>query len=266
MEVVEVAETAVETNQLGLIQKLSKIRQIAGVVQKDKKGYNYSYSDINGILANVTAGMKKYKVSLYPTVVPGTFHAETTKLEKTKFTKTGESYIDVNTEVQVQAQMEFLWVDDENPNDTIKIPWYLIGSQGDPSQAFGSALTYCTRYFLVEFFQIAQPEKDVDEYRSKQKAAEESEDRAVAEGIIAEFDTTVKQYLADNQDKAEDVKQFISKYAKKSNYFAIKDPKLAAKLLGDFKEFFMTTKAEDDTPQDEPAEKQSGVKKAKAKK
>ena len=48
--------------KLNLIQKLAKIRSIADVVSKDKKGYNYTYADITSILAKITAGMKKYGV------------------------------------------------------------------------------------------------------------------------------------------------------------------------------------------------------------
>ena len=62
--------------------------------------------------------------------------------------------------------------------------------------------TYCTRYFLCNYFQIAQADSDVDAYRSKQKAAEESEDKAIAEEIIAQFDGIVRQFLADHPDKA----------------------------------------------------------------
>lgn len=84
-------------------------------------------------------------------------------------------------------------------------------------------------------FQIAQSDTDVDAYRSKQKEAEVSEDRAIAEQIIAEFDKLVKQYLADNPTKSDEVKKFINKYAKNANYFVIKEPELASKLLSDFK-------------------------------
>ena len=53
-----------ETETLNLIQKLAKIRAISDVVAKEKRGYNYSYADITSILAKITAGMKKYGVSL----------------------------------------------------------------------------------------------------------------------------------------------------------------------------------------------------------
>jgi hypothetical protein len=139
----------------------------------------------------------------------------------------------------VKADMVFKWVNDDDPTDFIDVPWFVTGSQGDPSQALGSGLTYCTRYFLTNFFQIAQADSDVDTYRSKQKAAEASEDKAIAEEIISQFDVLLKQYLADNQDKTEDVKKFITRFAKNANYLAIKEPALASKLLDDFRNTYI---------------------------
>lgn len=75
--------------QLNLVQKLAKIRSIADVVSKDKRGYNYSYADITQILAKITAGMKKYGVSLIPQVVPGTTEVVQNVVTNTKVDKTG---------------------------------------------------------------------------------------------------------------------------------------------------------------------------------
>lgn len=223
------------SESINLIQKLAKIRAISDVAQKNKKGYNYTYADITGILANVTAGMKKYGVSLIPYIVPGTSEISQNVVVNTKFDKTGKEYNQTVTEMLYKADMVFRWVNDEDSNDCIEVPWFVTGSQSDPSQAMGGGLTYTTRYFLTSFFQIAQPETDVDAYRSKQKEAEASEDKAIAEQIIAEFDKVVKQYLADNPTKSDEVKKFINKYAKNANYFVIKEPELASKLLSDFK-------------------------------
>lgn len=226
-------------NQLNLVQKLAKIRAISDAVSKDKRGYNYKYADITSILAKVTAGMKKYNVSLMPGIVPGTADVQQSTIVSTKFDKTGKPYEQTSTEMLVKADMVFKWVNDDDPNDYIDVPWVVTGSQSDPSQALGSGLTYCTRYFLCNFFQIAQPETDVDEYRSKQKEAEKSEDKAIAEDIIGEFDKVVRQFLSDNPDQSDEVKKFISKYAKGGNYFAIKEPALASNLLSSFNEKFI---------------------------
>ena len=225
--------------QLNLVQKLAKIRAISDVVSKEKRGYNYSYADITTILANITAGMKKYRVSLIPSIVPGTFDVSQNIIENTKVDKTGKPYVQKSTEMLVKADMIFKWINDDDTTDCIEVPWVAVGSQSDPSMATGSSLTYCTRYFLTSFFQIAQADSDVDAYRSKQKAAEASEDKAIAEAIIEQFDTTLKQFLADNQDKKDEVKKFITKYVKNANYPAIKDPVLASKLLEDFKNTYI---------------------------
>lgn len=225
--------------KLNLIQKLAKIRAISDVVAKEKRGYNYSYADITTILAHITAGMKKYGVSLIPSIVPGTSEVTQNVVVNTKFDKTGKAYDSTTTEMLVRADMMFKWINDENPEEYIEVPWFVTGSQGDPSQALGSGLTYCTRYFLCNYFQIAQADSDVDTYRSKQKAAEASEDKAIAEGIIDKFDVILKQFLADNPTKTDSVKKFISKFAKNANYLAIKEPSLAAKLLEDFQNTYL---------------------------
>lgn len=225
--------------KLNLVQKLAKIRAMSDVVSKEKSGYNYKYADITTILANITSGMKRYGVSLIPTIVPGSATIEQNVVMNTKFDKTGKPYDQKATEMLVRADMLFTWVNDDNPEDRIEVPWFVTGSQGDPSQALGSGLTYCTRYFLTNYFQIAQADSDVDAYRSKQKAAEASEDKAIAESIIEKFDVVLKKYLADNPNDTDGVKKFLTRYAKNANYFAIKEPSLAAKLMDDFQKTYL---------------------------
>lgn len=225
---------------LNLYQKLAKIRALSDVVKKEKSGYGYKYADITTILANITAGMKKHCVSLIPAIVPGTMDVSQNVVTNTKFDKQGNSRTTTTTEMLVKAEMTFTWVNDENPEERIVVPWVVTGSQSDPSQALGSGLTYCTRYFLTNYFEIAQADNDVDTYRSKQKAAEASEDKQIAESIIAKFDELIKTFLADHADKKDDVAKFVKRFVKDGNYFKIKEPSLAAKLLKDFQTTFIT--------------------------
>lgn len=225
---------------LNLYQKLAKIRALSDVVKKEKSGYGYKYADITTILANITAGMRKYCVSLIPAIVPGTMDVSQNVVTNTKFDKQGNSRTTTTTEMLVKAEMTFTWVNDENPEERIVVPWVVTGSQSDPSQALGSGLTYCTRYFLTNYFEIAQADSDVDTYRSKQKAAEASEDKQIAESIIDKFDELIKAYLADHADKKEELSRFVKRFVKDGNYFKIKEPSLAAKLLKDFQTAFIT--------------------------
>ena len=123
----------------------------------------------------------------------------------------------------------------------------VTGAQSDPSQAFGSAMTYCTRYFLTNYFQIAQAAaEDVDAYRSRQKEAEASEEKAIADGIITQFDSDFKVYFADHPDKADELGKFLSRFVKKNSsekydYWKIHEPALAAKLLEEFRKTYLST-------------------------
>lgn len=227
--------------ELNLVQKLAKIRAMSDAVVKEKKGYNYSYADITTILANITAGMKENGVSLIPSIVPGTANVVQNVVTNTQVDKTGNHFNKTTTEMLVTAEMTFTWVNDENPNEKLEVPWFLTGSQSDPSQAYGSGLTYCTRYFLTNFFEIAliDPKSDVDEFRSKQKAAAQAEDIAVAEAVITQFDKELKAYLAEHPEQKDSCVKMVSRYAKGAQYSKIKDPQLAAKLLEEFHNTYM---------------------------
>ena len=125
---------------LNLQQKLSKIRKMTEVIQKNRKGFNYKYTSIDEILARVTAGMNKYNVSLIPSIVPGSESVEPYTYCKTKFTKDGQQYEEKNNEFTAKAGIVYTWVNDDDPTDRIDVPWFIAGSQADPAQAVGSGL------------------------------------------------------------------------------------------------------------------------------
>ena len=225
---------------LNIYQKLAKIRKQVEVIQKNKSGFNYKYVTDDELLAKITAFMDKYGLSLIPSIVQGTMKHEQYHYLKTKFDKaTKQSYEEHNNEIIVSADMVFSWINNENPEERIDVPWITIGQQADCSQAFGSGLTYSMRYFLLKYFNIATPDDDVDNWRSKQKAAEAAEDLAIAKQIIEELDKDVKAFLTMNPGKSDAVKEIMSKYVKNSNYFAITESALATKLLTEFRETFV---------------------------
>jgi hypothetical protein len=71
----------------------------------------------------------------------------------------------------VSADTVYTWVNTDNPDEKIEVPWLIIGQMEDASQAFGAANTYCNRYFLMKSLQLATTEADPDEYRGKQQMA-----------------------------------------------------------------------------------------------
>ena len=232
-----------------IYQKLAKIRKLAEVLQRDKEGYGYTYVGIDSILAKLSIGMRQNKLSLIPSIVPGTFEVKPFEYLKTKYDKASKTYIDSREmEMIVHADMVFKWVNDEDPSEVIEVPWALSGSQSDPSQALGSALTYCSRYFLLQYFQIAQPNDDPDSFRSKQKEAEEAESRAITAEIIKEIDNFAKEFVANAKDvdaAKSRLLEVTSKYVKGGNYNKIDNPALATKLLSEINSLTIDDKAKE---------------------
>lgn len=223
---------------LNLYQKLAKIRKQVEVVQKNKSGYGYKYVTDDELLAKITAGMDKYGVSLKPDIVPGTLRVEPYTYKKTKRDKNG-TYEEIVNEFIDVADMVYTWVNNENPTEEIRVNWVMVGQQSDASQCLGSGLTYSMRYFLLKYFNVATPDDDPDNWRSKQKAAEAAEDKAIAEQIINTVDIVIKSFLAENPKRGEEVKKLVSKYVKGGNYFNITESALANKLLEDFNATFV---------------------------
>jgi len=222
---------------LNIYQKLAKIRTHVEVMKRDTKAYGYSYVKEEDILAKITAFMKKYELSLVPGIVPGTTKVEPYNYKKTKVTSKGEIYEENVNEVLVSADTTWSWINNNNPEERVVVPWSMVGQQSDASQSFGSGLTYSSRYFLLKYFNVSTSNDDPDNWRSKQREAEVAEDKAIAEQIIIQLDTAIKDFLALNPAESDKVKDLVSKYVKNGNYFAIEDSILATKLLTDFKNF-----------------------------
>lgn len=223
---------------MNLYQKLASVRKLVDIIKKDKDGYKFKYSDINEILAKVKAGMEKYGISLIPAVVPGTYDVVTNTFVTKKADRNGQQYDVSSTEYLFSADMTFTWLNNDNPEEKIVVPWCVVGSQADPSQAYGSGITYCTRYFLLSYFQISQ-DNDVDKYRTAKREAMEAEDKERVESILTNFDSKIRAFIADNQDRKDDVKKFCMRFAKEGKYMTIKEPLLAAKMLRDFNAEFL---------------------------
>ena len=227
--------------ELNLRQKLAKIRDCCDVVTKEKKGYGYTYTDITTILAKISTMMKKLGVSLEPQIVSGTTSVTFQPIVKTKVDKAGNVYDDKSYEYVVSADMIYKWIDDAT-GEEISVPWTMMGSQSDPSQSFGSGMSYCTRYFLTKYFQIAEVDTDVDAYRSKQKEAEAAEETEIASKIIEAIDEKVLTLLGESKDNdktKEELRKFFLKYTKDGNYKKVKESKLAGKMLSDFENTFL---------------------------
>lgn len=237
----KMAEKPIE--QMSIYEKLAGIRKMTEVIRKNKAGYNYKYVSEDEILAKVTAGMDKYRVLLYPGIVPQTAEITPYNYTKTKSVRGGGTIEEQVNEVLVKADMTFTWVNLDNPTDRLVVSWLVVGQQSDASQAVGSGLSYLHRYFLLKFFQIATPDDDPDNWRSKKQQAAEEDERKILDGLVEEIAETVSEMLKRYEDEtqlnaARDMlTDTIKKYVKDAkgkpsgDYRKVKDAKTAGELL-----------------------------------
>ena len=71
-----------ENHEMNLHQKLLKIANMAGALQRTKAAYGYKYVPEEDIQAKVTAGLQKYGIMLYNSIVPGTLKVTPISYEK----------------------------------------------------------------------------------------------------------------------------------------------------------------------------------------
>lgn len=227
-----------DRGEMNIHQKLLKIADAAGILQKTKSGYNYKYVPEEEIQAKVTAGMQKYGVMLYHSIVPGTLQVVPYTYQK--YVAKEKREIPVN-EFIVHADTIYRWVNADNPNETVEVPWALIGQMEDASQAFGAAETYCNRYFLMKSLQLATSEADPDNYRSKQKEAENYDDEKEQKKLAEELNAAVKEVVATGTKlmksgiAREDVMGIVGKYNDgNQNPSAIKSLEVCAAVMKEF--------------------------------
>lgn len=159
---------------MNIYEKLLAIGKMCGVLRKDKEGYGYKYVEENSIQAVLTAGLQKYGVLLIHNITPGTLTITPHSYEKYDVKIKGMKTV---TEFIVSAEATYKWINVDNPTEFLEGTYIITGMQEDVSQAFGSAETYCNRYYLLKMLQIATTEDDPDNWRSKQRAAADQEKR-----------------------------------------------------------------------------------------
>ena len=98
-------------------------------------------------------------------------------------------------EVIVSADMTYTWVNADNPDERIETTWAFVGQMEDAAQAMGAGLTYANRYYLMKQLQLATTESDPDNYRSKQKEAEQYEEEEAAKEAAAKLAKKVKEVV-----------------------------------------------------------------------
>ncbi|MCG1422092.1 ERF family protein [Staphylococcus epidermidis] len=140
--------------KLNIYQKIAEVKASIEGFQKDAKGYNYDYVEGSQILYKMRPKMEEHGLLMFPSVEE--FQHVETKNNKGK------------TEHIVILKIIYNFVDSVT-KDKIEINFAAFGQQQDVAQAYGTALTYAERYFILKLLNIPTDEDDPDAKQKKQK-------------------------------------------------------------------------------------------------
>ena len=145
---------------MNIYQKLVEVRKSVPYLRKESQGHQYQYTGSSQVLAAVR--QKLDDLGLYLTV-----------------DVVGHNIIDGKTakggrEVTTELDLEFTWINAENPDEKIKIKWYGQGID-NAEKGVGKALTYAEKYFMLKQFNIATDKDDPDAFQQKAESYRQPE-------------------------------------------------------------------------------------------
>jgi len=175
-----------ENKELNIYQKLVEVRKSIDGFKKDATGYGYKYVSGTQVLSSIKAKMDELGVILEPHLINPITE------------KSAKGYM-------VDSEMRMVWVNADKPEDRFEIKWYMAGEQKDPSQAFGSGLTYSERYFLLKFFNVPTDEDDPDNPK-KPKKEPESKSELTTSQIKNLF---IEHHKGNKEEAKEDYEMYI---------------------------------------------------------
>lgn len=145
---------------LNIFQKLLEVRKSVIYLQKESQGHQYQYTGSSQVLAAVRTKLDELGLYLTCEVI-------------------GHNIIDGKTakggrEVTTELDLEFTWINVENPEEKVKIKWYGQGVD-NAEKGVGKALTYAEKYFMLKQFNIATDKDDPDSFQEKAETYRKNE-------------------------------------------------------------------------------------------
>jgi len=145
---------------LSVYKKLLQVKTKVPYLQKDKKGFNYTYASPSAVFGQLNPILNEVGLLLITNVIDSKSYEITTgKAEKEK------------REWKYDLNFIFDWVCVET-GQKLSIPWSASGCNGE-DKGLGSALTYAERYFVLKQFNIPTDSDDLDSFQDKHMTPEE---------------------------------------------------------------------------------------------
>lgn len=157
---------------MNIIQKLIEVRKSCTYLKKENKGEQYQYVSSSQTIAALKAKMDEMGLLLVPRVVKTNVRESTVEF-KDKYDKPKRQ-----TTYFTELDMEYTWMNAEEPSETITSTWYGQGVDIAGEKGVGKALTYAEKYFLLKFFNIPTDKDDPDAFQKKNSDGDDSKGSA----------------------------------------------------------------------------------------
>lgn len=145
---------------MNIYQKLLEVRKAVPFLQKDASGQQYKYNSSSQVITAVRAKLDEMNILLISEVTSHNLIAETVEyIDKDKPKKTTTYFTEVD--------LMMTWVNADNPEEKIKIPWYAQGVDIAGEKGVGKALTYGEKTFMLKQFNIPTDQMDVDAFQER---------------------------------------------------------------------------------------------------
>jgi hypothetical protein len=144
-----------------IYKKLLEIKKKVPYLQKDKKGFNYTYVTPTQVCATLNPLLNECGLILITNII------DSKSYEVSVPTKNDPN----KREWKFDLDIIFTWADVET-GDRVDIAWKSSGCNGE-DKGLGSALTYAERYFMLKQFNIPTDNDDPDNFQNKYATEEE---------------------------------------------------------------------------------------------
>lgn len=202
------------SEKLNLFQKIADVKANIDGFTKDTKGYNYKYVSGSQILHKIRNKMIENNLLL----VPKTSEENYQQVQVTRFNQKAKREV-TTSEFVVEMKLTYVWINADNPEERLEVPFYSVGQQDDVSKAHGTGLTYAERYFLMKFFNIPTDEDDADAKQKRETYAPKARPEQ-----IKDLQDKVKQAVEIGGDDA--TEQKVMQWLKISDYDTVTEAQI----------------------------------------
>lgn len=138
---------------MNIYQKLLEVRKSVPYLKKEAQAKQYNYVGSSQTLGAVREKLDEMNLVL-----------ETRVLGHNLISNVNDKGTMVHF---TELDLEYTWVNAENPEEKVTIPWYGQGVDLAGEKGVGKALTYAEKYFILKQFNIATDKDDPDAFQQK---------------------------------------------------------------------------------------------------